>query len=234
MNLAAFLSLMDEDLRPQNSKIHLASWNGTEDPLDVYRAGRFEEWQAWQSKQNFGRESVVSLIRMPGKDRWLYAGSFVVAGCRWDPAEEMYKYALERRAKCTEFAGQLVVTFSRPGRQSYLNMESWASTIMVAEILPQRLSTGPFPGFKDVNISKVELDRIVEQHSESWHAALSSVAGVYLITETITDKLYVGSATGAGARAGAGTAGVVVGSLAEHVWAVAVAAAVAAGHGLGG
>ena len=40
------------------------------------------------------------------------------------------------------------------------------------------------------------MDIIVSQQIESWKAALSNIAGVYLITDIGTGKLYVGSATG--------------------------------------
>ena len=36
-----------------NLKIHLACWNGREHPIDVYYAGRFKEWQDWQTRRNF-------------------------------------------------------------------------------------------------------------------------------------------------------------------------------------
>ena len=47
-------------------------------------------------------------------------------------------------------------------------------------------------------LSKQQLDTVVKQEVESWKAALGSVAGVYLIADRRTGKLYVGSATGNG------------------------------------
>ena len=55
-----------------------------------------------------------------------------------------------------------------------------------------------FPGYRKVILSKSALDLIVKHAVESWRAALSAVAGVYLITDTYTGNLYVGSATGDG------------------------------------
>jgi hypothetical protein len=54
------------------------------------------------------------------------------------------------------------------------------------------------PGFRVVNLAKADLDLIVAKGLESWRTALSNVAGVYLISDTTTGKLYVGSALGAG------------------------------------
>lgn len=64
MQLFQLLQTLDADLTPGRGKIHLACWNGLDDPLDVYLAGCFDEWQAIQAKQNFNREFVMSLIAM--------------------------------------------------------------------------------------------------------------------------------------------------------------------------
>lgn len=49
-----------------------------------------------------------------------------------------------------------------------------------------------------VNISFEDLEYIVHCGTTSWRAALGSVAGVYLISDELTGRLYVGSATGEG------------------------------------
>jgi hypothetical protein len=59
------------------------------------------------------------------------------------------------------------------------------------------VSFGRFPGFKAVNLRKTELEIVVNQDIESWKAALSSVKGIYLITDASNGKKYVGKADGA-------------------------------------
>jgi len=49
-----------------------------------------------------------------------------------------------------------------------------------------------------VNLAKGELDLIVDQGLESWRTVLSNVAGVYLVSDTVSGKLYVGKAVGKG------------------------------------
>lgn len=88
--------------------------------------------------------------------------------------------------------------FERTGRQSYLKADTWTDRVTVAEILPEPLSFDAFPGYKAVHISKMELDAIVRLGVDSWRAALSSVGGVYLITDQGSGRLYVGSAYGDG------------------------------------
>jgi hypothetical protein len=197
MRLVDFTALMDRDVTPLSTKIHLATWNGEEDPLEVYRAGRFDEWQRWQTKRNFERLFVLSLINL-GAQRWLYAGVYTSDGCDWIENRGLHYYRMRERHSCSEFGGRLVVEFARSGRQSYLNMENWEDQLLVGEILPERLSIGEFPGFKAVNLAKIELDTIVSRELVSWRTALSNVAGVYLISHVPSGKLYVGSASGVG------------------------------------
>jgi len=50
--------LLDPRITPEAAKVHLASHNGTDNPLRVYFEGKFDEWQSWQNKRNFGKPFV--------------------------------------------------------------------------------------------------------------------------------------------------------------------------------
>lgn len=198
MELFELLGLKQDGLLPENSKIHLAVWNGKENPLNVYLAGDFEEWQTWQSKKNFERENIISLIQLPATDKWLFAGAYKSNECNLIESEKYYKYETSEIKSLTEFSGRIVVDFIRSGRNSYLLAENWAESIVVTEIYPKRMVVGNFKSYSNTSISKDKLDLVVNQNLESWRSALSAVSGVYLITDTHTGKLYVGSATSEG------------------------------------
>jgi len=198
MRMFDLLAILNPSIRPDEAKLHLATWNGVENPFDVYLAGKFDEWQRWQTRKNFERKFVVSLISLPGTDRWLFAGVHHSTAPEWVEERKEYRYELTEDQSCKEMNGRLVAAFHRPGRQSYLNAENWADELLVSEILAEQLSIGEFPGFKAVNLTKEELELIVRQSLESWRTALSNVAGVYLISDTLSGKLYVGSASGEG------------------------------------
>lgn len=56
----------------------------------------------------------------------------------------------------------------------------------------------PFPGFDRLMLSHVQLQAVMrEQRYASWRTALSSVLGIYLITDTRDGRHYVGKADGA-------------------------------------
>jgi hypothetical protein len=196
------IALLDKSVVPEKCKIHLATWTDRDEPLALFRAGMFEEWQRWQTKPNFGRPLVVALIEDRTAHRWLFGGVYRIAGHARGREKangrDMIRYDLNEVPTCTEMKGRLLVSFQRPGRQSYLNAERWTEQIVVSEILAEPLSVQAFPGFKLIDISKMELDAVIGREVESWRSALSSVGGVYLISDGVSGQLYVGSASGEG------------------------------------
>lgn len=198
MLLFDLLKISIPGIKEEDCKIHLAVWNGHEDPLDVFLAGEFEEWQSWQSKQNFGRKYIISLLQLPGASKWLFAGGFVSKGCIYIEKEKYYQYETSELKEFQELAGRLVIEFSRSGRQSYLNAENWSGGMSISEMKSEKLVVEEFAGYNKVKLSKKRLEIVVSQCIASWKGALSNVSGVYLVTDTKTGKLYVGSATGEG------------------------------------
>jgi hypothetical protein len=196
MKLFDLICVKITSIQPKECKIHLAVWNGSENPIDEYLSGAFEKWQSGQTKKNFERKYILSLIQLPGKDKWLFAGGFISHSCTYIQDKKYYQYKTEEILELGELAGRLVVSFKRTSRQSYLNAENWESNISVNELLPEKMVIEEFKGYNRTCLSKNNLDIIIFQNIDSWRAALSNVAGVYLITDTETGKVYVGSATG--------------------------------------
>ncbi len=166
--------------------------------MTEYLEGRFDSWQAWQEIKSFERPYVVSFIKAPKRaNRWLYVGAYAQSGRKPHPIKGVV-YDLTPLPASLEFAGRLTCSYDRKGRQAYRFGETVAPTCDVYELNAEKLHLTEFPGFKKVNVSFGELARIVRQSIPSWRAALENVAGVYLISDQLDGKLYVGSATGAG------------------------------------
>ena len=196
MKLFPILQILDPELKIEECKVHLASSNGTEDPLDVYHAGGFDDWQARQTKKNFERDFVISLIALPQPDRWLLAGVYDAQDCGPGDGLAPYRYTLRPRAQTDELNGRLVVDYNRDARNSYRDAENCAVSMRVAEIRAEQLNIAEFLGYTQTMLTQQHLDTIVKQQPTTWKSALASVAGVYVITDRHTGKLYVGSATG--------------------------------------
>lgn len=198
MRLFELLKIWEPTFQPEKAKVHLARYNGNERPLDVFLEGQFDEWQRWQTKRNFQREFVVSLVNAGAPTHWLYAGLFrSIDYVEENDHRRHYYYTLDRLASSEEWAGRLYLSSVYTARGSYPRGETLADDLTIAELLPERLSISDFPGFKAVNLTKVQLDIVVRNNTPAWRSALSSVKGIYLITDTATGKLYVGKAVGA-------------------------------------
>lgn len=176
-------------------KLHLAINDGESDPLDLFVNDRVT-WQAWNewkgSKDDFNREYIFSLIRFtPQKNRWLFGGIYRVL----DRKPDCYVVHLENLHK--EFIGRLLVEFSGSGaRGRSFKLERYYSGMKVAQIFETEYSGETFRGFDEVRHSFAKLENIIKKQKLDWKRALSSVKGVYLITDTSNGKVYVGSAYG--------------------------------------
>ena len=71
-----------------------------------------------------------------------------------------------------------------------------ANQFHISEIMENKLTVEEFPGYNSVLVSFSKLKIIINQNIQSWFGALANIKGIYLITDTMTGKLYVGSATG--------------------------------------
>ena len=207
MLLFDLLAVKADTLAPENSKVHLAVFNGQDHPIDVFRDGHFEAWQAWQSKRNFSRDYVVSLIRMMGsQDRWLFAGAWRPVSVAPHPKRsDHWLYETTPVPELAELAGRVVVGFRNPNRQNVTYGETVADKLEVLEIRARALSNLMFTGYSDVRLSKAELDRIVRKADPEWVAPLSAVSGIYVIADLSDGRLYVGSAS---ARSRTGDTGI--------------------------
>ena len=182
---------------PKEVKVHLAVWNGSDDPLDVFFEGSFKRWQEHQNRGNFSRKYVLSLIRYQSEMSWLFAGIYEVLGSKkGDNNTIIYSTSLTEFGD--EFIGRLIVKHARQGRNSYPYGESILNNdnSEVSEIKPEPLAFSSFSSFSNVFLTRSQLEILFRAQYPSWKAALASVSGVYLISDTSNGKLYVGSADG--------------------------------------
>lgn len=199
MKLFDLIQMEDSGVIPEKTKLHLATPAGGWDPMEHYLAGSFDKEQYWQRQANFGRAMVVALISMSGPDEWLFAGAYDSKGYETRPTEsgDWCVYDLESRPAAENLAGRVVVSFARPGRNSYLNADRWVDRLEVEELRREKVQVPDFPGYSAFILPKARLDLIIRERVESWHVALANVAGVYVITDCSTGAQYVGSATAA-------------------------------------
>jgi hypothetical protein len=179
---------------PETYKLHFARWNGENQPLEVWARDK-REWQGWQeyrpARDDFNRPFIFSLIQFYHEpDTWLFGGVFRVLARHAD------KYEVELSAEGEGFLGRLKLRSVYRERSTRVKLENHLPRIEVQEILREPYSGRSFLGFEEIDLAFEELETLVRNSRSDWKAALSSVKGVYLISDTVTGKRYIGSAYG--------------------------------------
>lgn len=135
------LSSLLPSMKPEDYKVHIASWNGQEHPLDVFVRDRedWDEWNRYRGKNNiFNRPYILALIAFyPERDIWLFGGIYKVL-CRKPDS-----YVIERVPDYDELVGRLKICFSRPSRTRHLLLEKWFQEMFISERLEETYSGEP-------------------------------------------------------------------------------------------
>ena len=179
---------------PQQYKLHIARYNGREHPLDVFVRSR-REWQGWQEyrpRQNaFNRPYIFSVIAFRYEpDQWLFGGI-------WRVCERLSdRYVVKLTEQGSGFVGRLKLHAAYRQRGTRIKLENQIDKFTVSEILPDAYTGREFPGHDWLEIGFAELEALIRADRADWRGALSHTKGVYLITDTLTGKQYVGAAYG--------------------------------------
>lgn len=179
---------------PRFYKLHFARWNQENEPLEVWVRDK-KEWQGWQeyhpATNAFNRPSIFTLIRFYHEpDTWLYGGVFRVL------ARRPNLYEVELTDEGAGFVGRLKLHSAYRDRATRVNFENHYPGFEVAEILREPYSGRAFPGLESIDLSFEELEALVRNSRADWRGALSSVKGIYLISDITTGRRYVGAAYG--------------------------------------
>jgi hypothetical protein len=179
---------------PENYKLHFARWNGDNQPLEVWARDK-QEWQSWQeyrpARDEFNRPFIFSLVQFYHEpDIWLFGGVFRVLQRHQD------RYEVELTEDGAAFLGRLKLRSLYRERATRVKFENHYPSLDVQEILREPYSGRSFPGFEAIDLSFEELETLVRNSRPDWKAALSSVKGIYLISDITTGKRYIGSAYG--------------------------------------
>lgn len=160
-------------------------------------SAKIEEMVRWhdpQQRRVKNGETVFNFIQL-GDEEWLFISAITVTDdskvfVDGDVLPEYNKYS-----------GRLIATFLRgednkgKPRGIVYTSEAVISKVVVKTILPSSLAEGDnFPGYENVDLSWHDLKRVIGK--DAWKTALENQKGVYLITDTKTNKRYVGSAYG--------------------------------------
>lgn len=180
-----------------NVRVKFNIYNGYDDPLDLYKTNPDEvnvTWFLWHDDRRYFNvgQTAICLLKLRG-DQWLLTTIKkitrlldVTDGVGYD-ADEVKEYE--------QYFGRLVVEYHNHCRTMGRKYENVMDELEVVQILDEQYTGNEFPGYENVRLSYPLLKNIVDRQLPGWVDALRNQKAVYLITDTKTGKMYVGSAT---------------------------------------
>lgn len=196
--LQDILNLSDADR--ERAKIKFNIWNGYENPIELFKQDPEtlnNQWLFWNKKRKYFKvgQIAICLVRIEG-DLWLL--TTVKEVTKDLDIKNGISFVGEELECVSEFFGRVVIRYHKYHQGQDRMYNTVADELEVVQILPSIFDDDGFPGYDNVCLSYSQLKRIVESGKTDWKAALENQKAVYVITDTKTGKLYVGSATGEG------------------------------------
>ena len=193
INLKDILRFEDE----KNYKVHLASKDNYNQPLDVFVRSK-EEWEYWNSwrskKDDFNRQYIFALMDYYHEpNTWLFGGVYEVMKRLNEIRTKGYEVELTDQFK--PFIGRLKIQWQRTRTKSR-RLECCINEFIVLEMLREEYTGEVFCGYENINHDFKSLENIFLTGKPDWKAALENIKGVYLIMDKNNGKRYVGSAYG--------------------------------------
>lgn len=205
------LKLTDEEIKNCKIEFNMHAGHKGEEYLDRWLEYSEEEKETgnctdcsfwgWYSvkkgkeRRNFYVGQIVfSFIRMQSADEWL----LISVGKIVDIPENS-RATVQIIEKYAPFFGRLVIKCKKGNKfaRYVFNIKKYLNQCVVKEILPCLYSGREFEGYDKVHLTYKELKGIFDGHiMKSYYDALDKIKGIYCLTDKLTGKLYIGSATG--------------------------------------
>ncbi len=191
------LQLTEEEIK--RTKVRFNQSNGVENPLNVFKQTpeKLLHWNYWNSQSYKAGQISIGLVRM-GYDEWLLftVGEIIElldiegagVACKYNTLTEKYGHLF----------GRVIIKYRKTMQSQFPNASTVLNDFVIKEVLPVVFSGFDFPGYDNVSLTFGELETIVNGGYASYQNALKNQQAVYVLTDTNTGKLYVGSATSKG------------------------------------
>lgn len=189
------LRISEQDFN--NIKIKFNQWNGYNDPMELYQSNPDvinNEWLFWRSKRRYFYEGqiAVCLLKLSG-DSWLLTTIKrvtkelgVYGGINYE-GEELDEYK--------PYYGRVILNFHKSFMSQGRYYGEICNELEVQQVLPAVFDGEDFPGYDKVRLPFGKLEAILIRGKRDWIAALENQKAVYLISDKLNGKIYVGSAT---------------------------------------
>ncbi len=182
-----------------NVKIKFNIHNGYSDPLDLYKQNPDEVnvgWFLWHENSRYFQEGQIAICFLRiATDTWLLTTIKRITKLIDVPAGGGVGYEAEEEERYKKYFGRIIVKYHNKAISMGRRYEALMDELEVLEVLNDCFTGNDFPGYENVRLTYTQLQNIIDRNLPGWVAALQNQKAVYLITDTNTGKLYVGSAT---------------------------------------
>jgi hypothetical protein len=171
------------------------NWN----PIELFKNGDIQVmlngqyWNYDKRKSYKNGQITIGFVKIkPNENNWLL---FHIGKITKDlNIQNGVGYEYETLTEYEKYFGRIIVRFKNKSQNMVRKAESVIDNCEISQILSDVFDNDIFPGYDKVNISWTELSRVITK--DSWKTALKNQKGVYLITDTLNGKMYIGSAYG--------------------------------------
>lgn len=196
MNKILLKDILNIDSTNNVVKIKFNQNNGYDDPIELYKTNPDEinnQWFLWRKKRRYFNvgDLAICLVALK-KDYWLL--TTIKRITKELGVLEGVNYEGEELAEFKKFYGRTIIKYHKARPQCYY-WNTIKDEVEINQILPTTYDGEDFPGYDKVNLTYQQLETIIKNNKKDWVNALKSQKAVYLLTDTDTGKLYVGSAT---------------------------------------
>ena len=195
IKLNDLLNLSNEELK--TVKVRFNQSNGIENPMDLYLKNPEivnNQWFLWRTKSKLFKvgEIAICLLKL-SSDTWLLTTIKKITE-DLDVCDSI-NYKAEELEKYKKFYGRVILKYHKTVQTQVMYLGTVKDELEVLEILPTIFNGDEFAGYDKVSLSYSQLEAIIKLKKQTWIGALENQKAVYLQTDKVTGKLYVGSAT---------------------------------------
>lgn len=164
-----------------------------QDLYNLYRSRR-EEFLAYQSTQiNNVFDNLDYIISFIGEESTnaRFIGVWKITGKRPAPSNHVEYLMEEAGPAFDDLKERVIIRWRNP-----ISWHQWIKNEMEVHEIRPGLNHRAFTDYFEFILDFQELQEIVTRQYSDWKRMLSATKGIYLITDSSTGKLYVGSAYG--------------------------------------
>ena len=191
------LKINNEEI--SNTRVKFNISNGYTDPLELYKENPEKvntTWFLWHDNRRYfhSGQTAICFLRI-STDTWLLTTIKRIIRELDVGVDGDVGYEAEEIEYYKKYFGRVIVKYHNTNKGMGRTFESVMNDLEVLEVLNDKFTGDDFPGYENVRLNYSQLKTIIDRKLPGWIAALQNQKAVYLITDTQTGKLYVGSAT---------------------------------------